>query len=104
MGGGSELLFIPLKIIAMMVSDCSTGNRIQYVETESHCANARYQKQPCKTKMLWKCFGYRWLDAKWHCSIKIEIYRDGLGIDEEIAWGTSLAMQRVVSLEHYVAL
>jgi hypothetical protein len=26
-----------------------------------------------------------------HCSLKIGMYRDGMGIDEEIAWGTILA-------------
>ncbi|WP_431477773.1 DUF5076 domain-containing protein [Massilia eburnea] len=26
-----------------------------------------------------------------HCSLKIGMYRDGLGIDEEVAWGTILA-------------
>ncbi|MYN42917.1 DUF5076 domain-containing protein [Duganella sp. FT109W] len=26
-----------------------------------------------------------------HCSLKIGMYRDGMGIDEELAWGTILA-------------
>lgn len=26
-----------------------------------------------------------------HCSLKVGMYRDGMGIDEEIAWGTILA-------------
>jgi predicted secreted Zn-dependent protease len=26
-----------------------------------------------------------------HCSLKIGMYRDGIGIDEELAWGTILA-------------
>lgn len=26
-----------------------------------------------------------------HCSLKIGIYRDGMGVDEELAWGTILA-------------
>jgi hypothetical protein len=26
-----------------------------------------------------------------HCSLKVGMYRDGLGIDEEVAWGTILA-------------
>jgi len=26
-----------------------------------------------------------------HCSLKIDMYRDGMGIDEELAWGTILA-------------
>lgn len=25
-----------------------------------------------------------------HCSLKIGMYRDGMGIDEELAWGTIL--------------
>ena len=26
-----------------------------------------------------------------HCSLKVGMYRDGMGIDEELAWGTILA-------------
>lgn len=26
-----------------------------------------------------------------HCSLKVGMYRDGMGIDEEVAWGTILA-------------
>ncbi|WP_445229135.1 DUF5076 domain-containing protein [Duganella rhizosphaerae] len=26
-----------------------------------------------------------------HCSLKIGMYRDGMGVDEELAWGTILA-------------
>ena len=26
-----------------------------------------------------------------HCSLKVGMYRDGMGIDEEFAWGTILA-------------
>jgi hypothetical protein len=26
-----------------------------------------------------------------HCSLKVGMYRDGMGVDEEVAWGTILA-------------
>ena len=29
--------------------------------------------------------------GKLHCSLKVGMYRDGMGIEEEIAWGTILA-------------
>ncbi len=29
--------------------------------------------------------------GKLHCSLKIGMYRDGMGIEEELAWGTILA-------------
>lgn len=33
-----------------------------------------------------------WLaEEQLHCSLKIGMYRDGMGIDEELAWGTILA-------------
>jgi hypothetical protein len=30
-------------------------------------------------------------DRQLHCSLKIGMYRDGMGIDEELAWGTILS-------------
>ena len=30
-------------------------------------------------------------EGQLHCSLKIGMYRDGMGIDEEVAWGTILA-------------
>lgn len=33
-----------------------------------------------------------WIAEKqFHCSLKIGMYRDGMGVDEESAWGTILA-------------
>ncbi|OON63915.1 hypothetical protein B0920_11385 [Massilia sp. KIM] len=30
-------------------------------------------------------------EGQLHCSLKVGMYRDGMGIDEEVAWGTILA-------------